>query len=129
MVRVKKINIRRLWFIGGLGIIGLLWTLSLIPGVPTVGFRYEDKLQHLAAYGGTVWWWGQYWPTFRQRLVLAIGATLMGVGIEYVQRWTGWRTFDVMDMVANGFGVLLGWLAVVTPIGTLLSRVTEWQRQ
>ncbi len=61
--------------------------------------------------------------------MLAIGMTLMGIGIEYVQHWTGWRTFDVMDMVANGCGVMLGWLVVMTPIGTLLSRITEWRRQ
>ena len=115
--------IRRLWLIGGIAILLLLWVLSLIPQPPTFGVRNEDKFFHAVAYGGTMWWWGQYWPSLRRRLLLAIVFTLMGIAVEFVQGWTGWRTFDTHDMVANGIGVLLGWVLVQTPTGSLLSRL------
>ena len=44
----------------------------------------------------------------------------MGIGIEFLQRMTGYRTFDVYDMAANATGVLLGWAAAV-----LLARVLQ----
>jgi len=36
-----------------------------------------------------------------------------------VQGWTGYRMFDVLDMLANSVGVMLGWLLVLTPLGNL----------
>ena len=117
---------RYVWFAVGALIIVILWTLSLIPHPPTIGFRHEDKLYHVVAYGGTMWWWGQCWREFRPRLTLAVVFALMGVSIEFVQGWTGWRTFDIRDMIANGGGVLLGWAVLYTPLGSLYTwAVTE----
>ncbi len=116
-------NLRRLWLLGGIGILLLLWVLSLIPQPPTFGVQNEDKVYHVIAYSGTMWWWGQYWPRLNQRLRLAIVFALMGVAVEFVQGWTGWRTFDTQDMMANGIGVLLGWALVQSPAGSLLSRL------
>ena len=48
----------------------------------------------------------------RTRAIYAAGFILMGIGIEYLQRMTGYRTFDVFDMLANAVGVVLGWTAV-----------------
>ena len=78
--------------------------------------------------GGTMWWWAQLWRAWRKRLRLAAALTLMGVVIEFVQGATGWRTFDAMDMLANGAGVLIGWVLVATPLGKLLGVVEKWQR-
>ncbi len=119
----STIKLRRFWLLGGIGILLLLWVLSLIPQPPTFGVRNEDKFFHVIAYGGTMWWWGQYWPRLQQRIRLAIGFALMGVAVEFVQGWTGWRTFDTHDMVANGIGVLLGWALVQSPAGLLLSGI------
>ena len=32
----------------------------------------------------------------------------MGIALEFVQGWLGYRSFEVADMVANTIGVLLG---------------------
>jgi VanZ family protein len=37
----------------------------------------------------------------------------MGIAIEFVQGATGYRSFEVMDMVADAIGVLLGWAAAL----------------
>ena len=92
---------------------------------PNIDVPDGDKYGHLLAYGGTMWWWAQLWRTWRKRLRLAAALTLMGVVIEFVQGATGWRTFDVMDMVANGAGVLAGWVFVATPLGRALHMVEK----
>ncbi len=35
----------------------------------------------------------------------------LGIAMEYAQRATGYRTFEVADMIADAFGVAIGWLA------------------
>jgi len=49
----------------------------------------------------------------RTRAVCAAGFILMGIAIEFLQRMTGYRTFDVFDMLANAVGVALGWSAAL----------------
>ena len=43
---------------------------------------------------------------WRTRLAYATGFIAMGVALEILQRMTGYRTFDVLDMAANAAGVL-----------------------
>jgi glycopeptide antibiotics resistance protein len=47
------------------------------------------------------------------RTAYAAGFIAMGIAIEFLQGMTGYRHFDVLDMVANGLGVLLGWAAAL----------------
>ena len=35
----------------------------------------------------------------------------MGIGLEFIQGWLGYRTYDPFDMLANTIGVALGWMA------------------
>jgi VanZ family protein len=37
----------------------------------------------------------------------------MGVGLEFIQGWLGYRSYEVLDMVANTIGVLLGLAAAL----------------
>ena len=34
------------------------------------------------------------------------GSSLMGIALEFIQEMTGYRTFDLLDMLANAAGVL-----------------------
>ena len=45
------------------------------------------------------------------RLLYAAGFVLMGVGLEFIQGWLVYRTYDPLDMLANTIGVALGWAA------------------
>lgn len=86
-----------------------IWVLSLMPAPP--GVPGGDKLHHVLAYAGCTWLWAQViaTPTGRGMAVFAIVA--MGVLIEFLQGWSGFRTFDVADMAANAVGALGGWMA------------------
>ena len=48
------------------------------------------------------------------RIAYALAFVAMGIGLEFLQGMTGYRSFDVMDMLANTIGVALGWILVFT---------------
>src|SRR3954467_9825381 len=77
----------------------------------------KDKWSHLAAYGGQMWWFAQL---YTRRVPLALGFVAMGVGLEILQGFTGYRSYDVNDMLANSAGVLVGWLAARTGLGRVV---------
>ena len=80
-----------------------------MPKPPTIDVDQGDKLGHFAAYGLLLFVFCQIYDQSRTRLVYAAGFIAMGVALEYLQRMTGYRTFDVLDMLANAVGVALGW--------------------
>ena len=101
--------IERLWWVGGwLGIVATL-ALSLMP--PTLGDTdsHTDKLVHMAGYAVLMFWWAQLIRFPRWRLALAV--VLFGGAIELLQGLTPDRMPDLLDVLANTAGVLLGWFA------------------
>ena len=117
-----KLSHRRTWIALGVTIIAAIWILSLIPNPPQIGFEGEDKVGHVVAYGVMMLWWSQILIRSRDRLIIAAAFVTMGVLIEFVQRWTGWRTFEVADMIADAIGVAFGWCIACTPAGSILAR-------
>ncbi len=79
--------------------IGSLWPLTapVAPG--------GDKLHHFVGYGVLallgMWAVRRPWPVW-------IGATLMGIAVEFAQLLTPFRQFEALDMLANGSGAALG---------------------
>ena len=90
----------------------IVW-LSLTPSPPHLDIEQGDKLGHLAAYGALMFWFCQLSPARRARIGHALGFIAMGIAIEFIQRATGYRSFELWDMVADGAGVLIGWLLAV----------------
>ena len=74
----------------------------------------SDKIEHLAAYAVLA-----LLPALHERrgfiVAAAIGAIALGIGLEYGQLYSGWRNFEVGDMVADAAGVAFG-LAVGIPM-------------
>ena len=85
----------------------IVW-LSLTPSPPTVDFAESDKVGHFIAYGGLMFWFSMLYVKRAPRIAYAAGFIAMGVGLEFVQRWLGYRSFELLDMAANTIGVLLG---------------------
>lgn len=111
---------RRLWLVLGWAQVALIVYLSLTPHpLEPISFDHVDKIEHALAYAVPSFWFCQIYRTAIGRVcVLLVG---LGIGLEYVQGWTGYRTFDVFDMQADGAGVFFGWLLALTPMGRLLS--------
>ena len=98
---------RALAIAAGWGLIAAIVWLSIIPSPPQVHASHSDKVGHLFAYGILMFWFGQLYATRRPYYALSFVA--LGVALEFVQGWLGYRTQDVLDMAANTVGVLLGW--------------------
>jgi VanZ family protein len=105
-------RLARVWLaIGWAGVVAVA-VLSLIPTPPQlIPVEQGDKAQHMLAYGGLLFWFAQIHARRSARLLIAVLLVALGVALEYVQGWTGWRDFSYGDMAADACGVLLGWLA------------------
>jgi VanZ family protein len=106
-------NLRAAWIGAGWAMVGAIVWLSLTPSPPKVDFEYSDKVGHLLAYGSLMFWFSQLYLARRTRLAYAAGFAAMGVALEFIQGWTGYRDFEVYDMLANATGVAVGWAATL----------------
>jgi len=109
--------LRHAWLgVGWCGVVGVI-VLSLIPNPPDlVPVEQGDKIEHIAAYGMLMFWFAQVYAARGTRGLIAGLLVALGVALEYVQGWTGWREFSYADMAADATGVALGWLiATRTP--------------
>jgi VanZ family protein len=114
---------RALWVAMGWAIAaGIVW-LSLTPSPPKLDFAMGDKVGHFVGYGTLMLWFCQLYGSRRARLAFALGFVAMGIALEFIQRATGYRSFELLDMLANAIGVLLGWSAARFLGSGLLARV------
>jgi hypothetical protein len=102
--------------------------LSLTPDPIDVGGPEGLDLGHFSAYFTLMAWWAQLvrrgWP----RVVLAAALIGMGIGLEFVQGMTDYRTFDPLDMRANAVGVAAAFALALTPLGGALAAAERWLR-
>ena len=91
--------------------------LSLTPAPPRIDLEGGDKLGHFFAYAAMTYWFCQFY-FHKARLAYALGFVAMGIALEFAQRATGYRGFELADMAANALGVAAGWaLAAFLPAG------------
>jgi VanZ family protein len=91
----------------------LIW-LSLSPSPPDPGIEYGDKLAHFAAYALLMFWSAWLYRAPPARLGYAALWIAMGIGLEFAQGATGYRSYELADMAANTLGVLAGALAALS---------------
>jgi len=101
------------WLAVGWGLVAAIVWLSLTPSPPKIDFEQSDKLGHFLAYGTLMFWFSQLYVARMTRLAYAAGFVAMGVALEFIQGWTGYRDFEVYDMFADGMGVVLGGAAAL----------------
>jgi hypothetical protein len=110
---------RRLWFACGMGFVALVIYLSLTPD-PVRAPTWDDfKTGHVIAYSWLMLWFGQIWTSVARRLVVAGMLCALGIGLEYAQDLTGYRTFSHSDMWDDALGVAVGFALCFTPLGRI----------
>ena len=107
-----RIKLRPLLVAIGWAFVATILWLSLTPSPPSIPIEQGDKLGHISAYGGTMFWFAQLYARSSVRLRYAVGLVALGVALEFVQAHVG-RDFEVLDMVADAIGVSLGWAAAL----------------
>jgi VanZ family protein len=89
---------------------------SVMHSPPSLGFEQSDKLEHIGSYGLVMFWFCQLYAARRARLAYALGFVALGVALEFVQGWLGYRDFELADMLADTAGVAFGWgTALIVP--------------
>lgn len=90
----------------------VVW-LSVTPAPLEIDLDRGDKLGHFLGYAAMMFWFSQL---YTRRVELALAFVALGVALELVQGTLGYRTTELLDMLANAAGVLAGWaLAVMFP--------------
>lgn len=119
---MRELRWHRLWFALGIGLAGVILVGSLVPDPGRyLPMPLWDKLQHAIAYAALAAWFGcVVRPERFGRLGLCLIA--FGVLIEILQGFTGYRQFDLVDMIADILGVAAGLAATATPLGEALTR-------
>lgn len=103
--------LRKAWLAAGWLGIGLVVFLSLIPAPPEVDLgAYTDKWEHMTAYAVLMWWFCQLRIAAPGQALTGTGLVALGIAIEFAQRATATRMFELSDMLAGALGVALGWL-------------------
>lgn len=105
---------RLLWMLTGCAIVLGIWIGSLMPNPPALPNTGGDKVHHFAAYALAAFWWCAVLQGARRCLLATAALTAMGIVIEFLQGASGYRYFEVADMVANGLGAMTGGLLSFT---------------
>lgn len=84
--------------------------LSLTPDPVQLPVAEGDKFGHVFAYAALMSWFSNLYESPVRRVQIGIGFVALGVSLEFVQRWTGYRSFEVADMAADAAGVAAGWI-------------------
>lgn len=121
-----QLRFQRIWLSLGIGlIVAILW-LSLTPRPIDLDLgANSDKLEHLMAYGSLMFWFCMVYPAARRQCLLAPAFCAMGVGIEFLQGMTSYRTYELADMAANCAGVAVGWCVGRTPLVGMLAHLEK----
>ena len=101
---------RRFWLFLGWMLILLVVYLSLTPNPIEVPVEQGDKIGHVLAYGTLMIWFANLCKSPAKRSAFALGFVATGVALEFAQGWTGYRNFELADMVADATGVAVGWV-------------------
>ncbi|HUG72834.1 MAG TPA: VanZ family protein [Steroidobacteraceae bacterium] len=115
---LPELRFRRLWFCLGLGIAVAIAVVCLMPGRNIPQFRLvSDKVEHALAFAMLAFWFGSILVR-RDLLWLALALVAFGGLIEVAQGLMGLgRHADLLDLVADTVGVVVGLLLALTPLG------------
>lgn len=110
------------WTLGGLLLLAIT-ALSLLPlRGPDLGLPQGDKWHHALAYLVLTAYFGQLVETgWRERLALVLGLMGFGIAIELAQSFTPTRQAELADLAANALGIVLGLVALSSPLGRILA--------
>jgi VanZ family protein len=119
----EPLRLHRLWTAIGYLLIAFVVYSSLTPTPITIPVEHGDKYGHMVAYGTLLLWFAQLHRGARSRLLWACAFVAMGIALEFAQRLTDYRTFEAADMIADAFGVLMGWVVAPPRSPWLLERI------
>ncbi|MBL6988590.1 MAG: VanZ family protein [Bacteriovoracaceae bacterium] len=105
---MKKLKFKFIWLL--IGVLSVLlvvyFSLAKFDDSPST-IPHLDKLLHAGIYTYLGWYFSQIF-TSSKRLIILVALLAMGILIEFLQKLTGYRSFELQDIAANIFGITLG---------------------
>ena len=121
-LRYPRLWLAIAWTLVALAVLVSLMPVSQLPQPPVV----NDKMEHLAAYMLLSLWFAGIYPRSRY-WIIAIGLCVMGVLIEVAQGAMRYgRQADILDVLANSAGVILGLGLALLWLGGWAQRIEMW---
>ena len=114
-----------LWMGFGWLLVAVVCFGSLLPA-RDVELLFNDKLVHFATYFVlTVWFSGLYARLGYYILITAI-VIAFGAVLDVMQTATATRDFDLLDILANAAGALVGFAMSIVILGGWCGKVERW---
>lgn len=108
-----SIRFPHIWLGIGLLLLALLVGASFMPNFhPAIYFDGIDKVGHFVAYLAVTCWFSLLFARNRDRWAIAATLVILGIGLEYLQRFSASHVFEYEDIAANAAGVLCALLLV-----------------
>jgi VanZ family protein len=121
-VLLPTLRYPRAWFGFGLLIASLITIACLLPARDLPALGLWDKLEHAIAFFVLAFWFASVIAR-RDFFYLSCALVAFGGGIEIAQGLMGLgREADILDLVADGVGILVGAGLAATPLG----RWAQW---
>lgn len=116
-VVLPGLRYRWLWLSLGIAMVLVIAVVCLMPMSQLPSVSVSDKLEHLLAFGALAFWFGSI-VVRRDLPWVGVAAVAFGGLIEIAQSMMGLgRQAEILDLVADAVGVLLGLALVLTPLG------------
>ena len=102
---------QQLFLISGFVFLAAIVYLSLSTTVLELPGDNNGHLAHVGAYALMMFWFTRVYSGARSALLVGAGLMALGVLIEILQGYGGYRNFERADIVADALGIALGWVA------------------
>jgi VanZ family protein len=102
----------------------LVLCLIPLPDMDAPVMRW-DKLHHALGHGLLAAWAAMLFEDRRALLLALFGLIGFGITIEGMQAMLPWRSAEVLDIVANALGVVLGGTIAATPLSRTLLHIEQ----
>lgn len=113
-VNLVTLRYRWVWLAIGWSLVIALIISSLISLPPATDsllkLPFGDKIAHAVAYLVIMGWFAQIYHAPPTRYGYVIGFLLLGIILEILQGWGGFRVADWTDVVANSLGIGIAWI-------------------
>jgi len=118
---------KRLWIALGICYITFIIAGSLLR-VPEIEISVDhaDKIIHFFLYFILVGWFIQLYKKLSTRIIILSAAIALGLLMEALQSLTPYRSFDLIDQLANSIGAISAFLLAATRFNLLLSTFDCW---
>jgi hypothetical protein len=118
-----ELKLPKLWF--GLACIGLL-ALAIVSLIPVPDLGGSDKFGHFISYALLSAYLSLLVEQRKSLWRVLSGLIAYGLLLEFMQSFTGYRSGDLADALANSLGAITGLAFYFSPLRRILRNVDRW---